>query len=741
MIEIFFYTVATIFLLFFLGYGLTWFLIPDKLKSYIFWLSPWFAIIFIIFSLTLLGLSGFAVKFTSPFVVMFLILLDCLVFLRKKRKIIVISRDDLFLIVVMTMSIVFNLYPLIKTQGFATIVSMGNNDIHAYAKTADYLINHSIAESLHGKVDVAVGTLLQFGYRWGGSIITSFFLNLFQLAGFQYLYIFQVVLFGLTLPLMYLLTKTLYKNDTNVSSAAFLSVFLLGFNANLLYMLYHNFLGQIIFTAFAIVLIIFFASYFHSEAVFDKKFNRYDYSIGLVVVVLYFSYHEGIILILLPIGIYYLLRSILTKNYARACWWAIAKISTLVFISASYLVIHAANFMLFYRVNEFTEPIGWQPFRSRLPYANPFEMMGFYSIHSFPPLPPVAAWILSLITILIIIIGFFRSKNKLFIAGFVSVYIVLFVFVLIRPQFWLFNRIVTYSIPLFSFLFAVGVAGFFTKNNPKVNLSLILFIDVIIILGLFSSLKLNARFIKDRLAVDKGLISLQSLKNQEIHEPIYTERLLDASLPWWKDLWAEYFLSPQKDIRTAFGDKLQSKQTIVENGLFLLSKSPTYYIPPRVLFKDVMWQNNYYVLGKLCMSDHCLLQRLEDLSAIHFGQSNYEDSLLISGWSVNEASSRWSNAKKAVLRLVIKNNQTARLKLEVLTLKQPQEMSVYLNDQFAGKFFLSTTWKDYSFDLKKQKSGVYKVTLIFSHLYQPSRLGISQDDRTLSASFKSIRIE
>src|SRR3989338_4517440 len=138
MIEIFFYTTATIFLLFFLGYGLTWILIPNKLKPYVFWLSPWFAIVFIIFSLTLAGLSGLAVKRISPFVIIFLVLLDCFVFLKKRRKIVSISKNDLFLIVIITINIVFNLYPLIKTQGFATTISMGNNDIHAYAQSADY---------------------------------------------------------------------------------------------------------------------------------------------------------------------------------------------------------------------------------------------------------------------------------------------------------------------------------------------------------------------------------------------------------------------------------------------------------------------------------------------------------------------------------------------------------------------------------------------------------------------------
>lgn len=742
MMGIFFYSAATVFLLFLLGYGFTWVIIPDKLRSYIFWLSPWFAIVIIIFILIFLGLFGFTVKHIAPLVVISLILLDCFVFLKKGKKIIAISKNDLFLMLLIIVNIVFNLYPLVKTEGFATTISLGNNDIHAYTKTADYLIDHSIAESLRGQVGFGIDTLLQFGYRWGASIITSFFLSLFQLAGYQYLYIFQVVLFGMALPLVYLLTKTLCKNRANSSLVSFLSVFLVGFNVNLLYMLYHNFLGQIIFTGFAVLLTFFFASYFHSGAVLDKKFNRYDYLIGLIVTVLYFTYHEGVILILLPICIHCLLRFILFKKHFGAYLRVIMKISALVFIAASYLVIRAVYFMLFYRVNEFTEPIGWQFFRQNIPYANPFEMMGFYSIHSFSPLPSPVAWILSLVTVLIIVVGFFRLRYRLFTVGFISVYILLLMFVLSRHQFWLFNRIVTYSVPLFSLLFSLGAVGFFAKNNPVINMFPILFIGLIIILSLFSASRLSSRLIKDHLAVDKSLISLQSLaKNQRVHEPIYTERLLNRSLPWWRELWAEYFLSPKKNIITAFDDNLQSKQSVSENNLLLLSKSPAYYIPPRVLFRNVVWENNYYILGKLCASDHCLLRRSEDLSRIYFGKNNYEDSLLISGWSVNESSQRWSNGKEAVLRLVIKDKRNAHLQLEVLTLKHPQEMSVYLDDQFLGKENLSTVWQNYSFDLKELKSGVYKIKLMFSHLYEPSQLGINQDNRTLSANFKSVKIE
>lgn len=740
MIEIFFYTIATVFLLFFLGYGLAWLLIPDKLRTWVFWLSPWLSIVFIISTLVLLGLFGLAVKYTSWLVVMILLFLNGFVFLKKGKKIVPVSKNDLWLILFIIASVVFNLYPLVKTEGFATTISLGNNDIHAYAKTADYFVNHSIAEGLRDRVGLGIGTLVQFGYRWGASILTSFFLNIFQLRGFQYLYIFQVTLFGLVLPLVYLLTKILSKNGQSASLGAFLSMFLVGFNVNLLYMLYHNFLGQIIFTGLAILLIIFFISYFYSEAIFDKQLNQYDYCIGLVITVLYFSYHEGIILILFPIGVYCLLRFILFHKSISDYLRALTKIAMLVFLAASYLVVHAVNFLLFYRVNEFTEPIGWQVFRQRIPYANPFEMMGFYSLHSFPPLPLPAAWVLSLMTVLVMMFGFFRIKHKLLIISFVSVYILLLIFVLSRQQFWLFNRIVTSSIPLLTLLFSLGLAGFFAKNNPVINIFLIFLIDLVIVLSLFSASRLNVRLIKDHLAVDKSLISLQTLaNNQLINEPIYTERLLNASLPWWRDLWADYFLSPKKNIVTDFDDR--PKTSVLENNLLLLPKYPTDHAGPRVLFKNVGWENNYYILGRPCVTDRCLLSRPEDLSRITFGKNNYEDSLLISGWSVNESSQRWSNAKKAVLRLIIKNNQATRLQTKILTLKQPQQMSVYLNNQLLGKENLSTVWQTHSFNLKQPKPGVYQVKFIFSDLYQPSKLNINQDDRTLSANFQSISIE
>lgn len=742
MFEIFFYSAITILILFFLGFGLTWMIVPAKLKSDVFWLSPWLGIIFIIFSLVTLGLFGFSVRQASPLVMTFLILLNGYVFLRSKKKLFSFSKRDLLLISLVIINIVFHLYPLVKNQGFATTISLGNNDIHAYATTADYLLTHSIADSLRREVGLSVNTLLRFGYRWGGPIVSSFFLNLLHLEGFQYLYIFEVVLFALTLPLIYLLVKILSKDQIVSSLAPFFSVLLVGFNVNLLYMLYHNFLGQIIFGGLFVFTIIFLVLYFNSKSLLDKSLNSYDYIIGAAMIVLYFSYHEGVILIILPLGLYYLLHFILIKKNISHLLWTVGKMVGLVFMAASYAVIHATNFTLFYRINEFTEPVGWQLFRSQFPYANPFEMLGFYSIHAFPPLPSAAAWILSLTVVLVVVIGFSRTRYKLFIASFISVYTLLLIFVLSRHQFWLFNRMVTYSIPLFSLLFSVGVAGFFSKNNPMINLFLILFVDLIVILSLFSASKLNARFTKEHLAVDKSLISLKILaKNQQINEPIYSERILNESLPWWRELWAEYFLFPKKQLMTAFQIKSPAEEVLSDSNLLLVSKPKASYLATRVLFDKIVWENAYYRLVKLCMSSACLLKRTEDLSVVDFGKNHYEDSLLVSGWSVGESSQRWSNTKEAVLRLVDKSGFVSKLQLEALTLKTPQEISVYFDNQLLGRRNLSQVWQTYSFDINKPESGVHVIKFIFSHLYRPSQFNISQDDRTLSANFRTIKIE
>ena len=259
MILIFLYSILTIFILFFLGFGLTLLLAPKQLHPYTFWLTPWFTVVFLIFFLTIFSLAGLSVNQICPYLIGFLLFLNFYAFWKKKLRYNFRLKEDILIGLLIATSIVFNLSPLIRNDKILTTISMGNNDVIVYAQTPEYLVNHSIFEYFQTKVidlkptDEVTGNLLFRGFRWGTPLLSSFFLNIFQIKGYQYTYLFQTILFGLTIPLIYILFSTLYKPKI---LGLILSTFLFMFNSNLLYMLYHDFFGQVFFWGVELFLLI-----------------------------------------------------------------------------------------------------------------------------------------------------------------------------------------------------------------------------------------------------------------------------------------------------------------------------------------------------------------------------------------------------------------------------------------------------------------------------------------------------
>ena len=240
-LTILFYSLLTIFILFFLGYGLTLLSIPNKLKPYAFWLSPWFAMFFLIFFLVIFSLFAFSVKQISPFLIVFLSLLTISAFFKKKFRYKIRFKEDIVIAIFIIISIIFNTSPLIRREKILTTLSLGNNDVIIYASGPDYLVTHSIAESYLSESKPLKPTeygfmgMLKENFRLGSPIIVSFFLNLFHLKGYQYIYLFETILFGLAIPLTFLLFKFLYKDSIY---GLLLCLFLFSFNVNLLYILY-----------------------------------------------------------------------------------------------------------------------------------------------------------------------------------------------------------------------------------------------------------------------------------------------------------------------------------------------------------------------------------------------------------------------------------------------------------------------------------------------------------------------
>ncbi|MFA6081598.1 MAG: hypothetical protein WC741_04290 [Patescibacteria group bacterium] len=739
LVSISFFPMINIIFLFILGFGLTQLILPRQLKQYHLWLSPWTTIIVAIFSLVITSLFGLSVIQVAPLLITFFLLIDIFVLVKRKFSFSINKIEDLIILFFIIITIIFNLSPLIRRDRILTTISLGNNDVISYTTTADYLKNHSIAESFESKVEESTGVLLKDGYRWGTPIINSFFLVLLNLEGYQYTYTSQVVLFSLFLPLVYIFFKILFKPSI---FGLIMANVLIGFNANLLYMLYHDFFGQVLFWGLEMLLFIFLYLYLHSSEIEEKKLNFYDYILGILVATLFFSYLEPAIFMFAPLGIFLILKLFILRKNISCYIEALIRIFFIAFITSSISIIRAIvlAFQQAFMGNP-NQPIGWQLFRNKIPYANPFEAMGFWSIHNFEPMVTPLAIALSTIVVLIIAYGLIKSRYRLITISYFILFILFYFWTGISlKNFFAYNRAVTYTLPFIIIFFVIGLSVIFEKHK---YLGLFLLIIFTGFTG-FSAVKFNKRFIREHLVVDKSYISISELKNKKLTEPIYYEGFIEDQTPLWKQIWISYFLY-SKDISkvpTVF-DNSQYKNRVPDGSLVLISRPTSWIGSPSILFKNIVWSNNYYRLGRLCNSEACLLDSKESLEKVSMGENKYEDTLLISGWDINEGSSRWANEKESKLRLAVKDGYFSKIAIEAVALKNPQNLTVYMNDRIIGRISIGTDWKSYSLPVYTGISrGVYNIKFEYSYGYKPSDvIPGNLDNRILYVNFKKIAFE
>lgn len=732
MVEILFYPFATILLLFFFGAGLTVIILPNPLKKYSLWLTPWVFIIVTIFILVLFSLFGLSVSQVSPFIIFIFIALSVYIFFRKKQRYIFSFKEDSLLIIFVVMSIILNLSPLLRRYQFLTTVSMGNNDLIVYAASSDFLVNHSIQDNYFVSTQDSIGGLLVTSYRWGTPIIESFFLNIFGLKGYQYTYIFQVVLYAISIPLAYILFQLIYKKS--LIALIFLCT-LFVFNANMLYMVYHGFVGQILFLGIGLYIFILIFSYFGNKKYLSSKVNEYDIMTGLGISVLYMSYHEPVVFILAPLIIYTALLFISRKDWKTTAH-GLMKLGFVIFLlSSSVVIVSTTNdFIQAFGVDP-NAVIGWELFRQSIPFANPWEMMGFHSIHNSAPLPLPLAIILSILVVVVIFFGLVRSKYKLLSWSYIFFITVSLIWLM--NNFFAYNRSVTYNLSILLILFTIGITELIIRYKKLAYIAIPSFLLVV-----YSGLLLNKRFLNNHLVIDKNLISLQEVPTDKIKEPIYNEQHINPQMPFWRTIWTNYFIYPaiiDKDQKLVLLNDVYANP-VPDNKLVLISKAGPV-IPTKVLLRDIVWENEYYTLGRICNASYCLLANADKLSSVSFDGLGYEDSLLINGWSTKEKGARWISAKEATARLVAGNNSVDTFTIEALTLREPQRMSLYINNEFTGTREIKTEWDVYSFEIPQKQNEVLHIKLTFEKMYNPATLGISRDTRDLAAQVKRITIE
>jgi len=457
---------------------------------------------------------------------------------------------------------------------------------------------------------------------------------------------------------------------------------------------------------------------------------------GAAFAALFYSYHEAAIFIVLPVVIFACYQIVIKKGgLSQLLFYGRTALVTV--LLAGPAIFHAVKFALFYRSQDFNSPIGWQPFRTvGSSFVNPVEMLGIYNIHSNPEMPVVVSLILSLLILVYIGSGIMRTKNRIFILGLVGTFSFFIIFLaLIRPNFWFYNRAVSYAVPILTVLFLGGVTGLSQKKKALFTLALMGLVTSVV----YNGITLNKRYLRENLAVEAWMLNLSEIKDIHISpQTIYSEHIFNPSLPIWKEIWAEYFLEPKLSFITSLEYKKQQGK-LHDGDIVLISKNSKYIPPASVALRTIIWENQHYKIGEICISNDCLGSMDINLSEINFVKPEYVDSLLLKGWSTPEKGHRWIASREASLRLknTISSNQ---LVIIGTTLKAPQKMSVFVDGKIIGSASLTTRWVPYKFPLNVSP-GIHEIKLVFSNVYRPSDLFQTLDTRELAANIRVIELK
>jgi|GEM_PF-3101853 len=722
MKEIFLYPAVITILIYILGYGLAVYLSPKKILPLAVWLAPWYTIVAVSVGLTILSLVGIAISYSAIPLTILLGGLTAKAWFRDEIRC-KIGWREVVLAIVVGVSILVNLAPLWRNDKILTTVSLGNNDAIIYATVPEYLQKHTIfsrllADGKEGQYDYnGISNLIRIGYRWGSPITMAYLLEITGLRGYQLTYLFQVLLFAWMLPLVYVLLVVIRKAESKLG--LLMATGLTAANANLLYMLYHNFAGQVFFWGLELLF------WIH---IFSKESQKNDWIIGTIVASVFYSYHEGAVFLLMPLGLWLL--------FNREKWQVIMRIAGVTWLLGAVAIVHSLVFDL-QQAKLINGPIGWELFRLINPFANPIEGLGLWNIHASPALPRIIAWVGSGIVLLITGLGVYWAKGRTIILGMVGFYLLMIGWTTwAQSNFFAYNRVITYVLPILIVWFVNGwlqveKRAHFIGWGVGVGL---------LVLSLLSGEKLIRRFTYNHLTVDRSLMSLTELaKNPQIAEPIYLSEVVEGMGYYWRQIWTEYFLYPPKEVVSTANLQEFQNGVVPGNALILVSKEPWYH-PPRFLFEEIVWENGFYRLGRLCVSGNCLTNNADKLQEIVFGLTEYDDTILITGWSTPENDHRWANEKSSSLWWITnKSSSNHQLVITATSFIKGQTIDIYLDEKWLRQVAITSEWGIYQIPLPEVSYGKHLIRMEYGEVSKPDLA--SGDSRDLAVDFRRISFE
>jgi hypothetical protein len=707
--DILLYSVLFYVLFLFLGFGLTVLFCPKRWLKYTIFLSPIIGYCL----LTLAGWYFYNLNFKGTDAYYYWILLIGLIFLIVavikiwKQRIItkLFSRELIIPVVIAIIAFLAVASPALRQDKMTSFV-LGNTDIASYS-----LASKIIKELPRDGAYQIINYYSVYEATLGGFLNTAFFSSVAKLDPYQVQMVSLYFFFIVSLLLVYVLGKEIFRYSTFTSNVI---ISLFGLNSVLYYVIYMGFENQII--AMSLMLLIFLCNV---AIIRSDKFTEaicYFPFLFLALWGLSLTYNHMLVIIYALIIAYVLVsywknrKVVILSNWAAMNCIAVAIILCL---SPQRLQMVISNTFLFSGVTA-----GW--FMSWITLPKLFGITPFLSQDTM-----VISIIVSFALIVLIVYGFvklYRRDMENFLFSFTT-FLLIIVGALIL-SFWNIAKnnggfggynqfkLISFFLPL------LLLASFALFRNMTFNIHSItrektlyfVIIAALVIGNCLSAGRMLYSVVKNPQLISPDTIDLQNVRNNEEIESI---NIPADSGAFWNIMWEAYFLFPKK----------------------LFFEQTTYYGATPLngewsLVRNTGTEKVLSVLGKpdpntiQINSTYSLSKSAPQLTA-RYGI----------GWSSDEVTHRWTTSDDAsVIIDSISENMLINLSLIYAPLNQNNRLSIYLNGNKIQDCGNSTCLIN-NLLLKKGENVIeFKAIL-------PAELPGNGDPRKLCYSFKSIQIE
>ena len=673
MIDFFLYAILITLFYCYSGIGISFLFCPKYLEKYCFYFSPFVGLAYLgyvswfFFEYSAWGTNQYTWIVIPPF--LFLLLAYNI----KKDRFATIfhpfKKENLaliFLCIVIFLAISFPYYSQI--DGISNTISLGNNDIVAYATISKYLTFSSNSNSsIVFDPNVTPGFLGQLKYNYFSAFLsTALPSSLFGLDPYQIQNLIIYLFFIFSLPIIFLIGIEIFGYNQKIALGI---TFLVGASFHLLYIVYEGFFAQIIGMGFFLCL--FLVTYFPILK-FSEIQNFSPYLLLNIVFCsgLISSYYVMFPLFLIPSVLFIVSYSIQSRSKRFFLK------STKYLLSTIFLTFLISPLIFFYKINSLISlnnvVAGWD-----MPFLFPDWIFGLTGTNiSMQSIPILIRLIISLPIVLLVLFSLhhlFKTELKLFfISSSYFSFLIFFYFYLITKEFFSSTytgdsykayKLITYFIPL---ILLIGLYTFrdlelnFTRITSKKNIVFFSLLCLLIIGNIVAMVSIISFSASHSITINKNIIDINKIN---FDDNVTSINILEKG--YWDQMWMYYFLFENKTIflkyRTYYADSPQNG----EWTLLKKSGNDIFYLQNFDDFNNTISLNKEYYL--------------ERKPLIEFGYNE--------GWydleSDHEKKWRWTGLPNITpsLELNLKEDQSINIFLQYWPLNQTNALTILLDNE------------------------------------------------------------